>query len=116
MFTDLDTGVPSIKSIIFCNFDIAKSCELYYNEKNKKEFIEGAEELQQKYESLTKEQYEQHEEFKLVGERQAGIEQGTIQEKLDTVKKMLEKDYDITEIVDITSLDKEEIIKIKEDL
>jgi len=56
MFTDLDTGVPSIKSIIFCNFDIAKSCELYYNEKNKKEFIEGAEELQQKYVNFTKEQ------------------------------------------------------------
>ena len=150
MFTDLDTGVPSIKSIIFYNFDIAKSCDLYYNEekesnilennklirwgallntenikdiadilgddmmeeKDKDKFIEVAEELQQKYVNFTKEQYEQHEEFKLAGERQAGIEQNTI----ETVKKMLEENLDLSLIIKISGLNEEEIIKIKENL
>ena len=47
---------------------------------------------------------------------QKGIEQGIEQGKIETVKKMLEKNYSITEIIDITSLTEEEIMKIKESL
>ena len=146
MFTDLDTGIPTTQSVILYNFDIAKSCNLYYNEfesntykKDKlirwgallnteniediadilgddmmEKFVEVAEELQHKYVNFTKEQLEQHEEFKLAGERLAGIEQGIEQEKIQTVKKMLEKAYNIKEIIDITGLNEKEIIKIKE--
>ena len=41
-----------------------------------------------------------------------GYERKTI----ETVKKMLEKNYSITEIIDITGLTEEEIIMIKETL
>ena len=154
MFTDLDTGIPTIQSVVFYNFDIAKSCNLYYNEekesnilendklirwgallntdkiediadilgddmmeeKDKEKFVEVAEELQQKYVNFTKEQLEQHEEFKLAGERQAGIEQGIEQEKIETVKKMLEDNLSVEKIILYSGLSKEEIVKIKDNL
>ena len=65
--------------------------------------------------SVTREKLEEHHRLKIEGEAFAdGIEQGIEQEKIETVKKMLEKNYSIQEIIDITGLTEEEITKIKE--
>ena len=64
--------------------------------------------------SVTREELEEHHRLKIEGEAFAdGIEQGIEQEKIETVKKMLEKNYSIQEIIDITGLTEEEIMKIK---
>ena len=102
------------------------------SEENKEKFIKEAEELNIRYKNFTQEQLEQHEEFKLAGEREAGIdlgyahgiehgleqglEQGMQHKETETVINMLNKDYEIKEISDITGLPEEEIMKIKESL
>lgn len=94
------------------------------NEKDKERFIEVAEDLKEQYVNFTKEQLEQHEQFKLEAEREAGIEiglaqgieQGIERKTVEHVKNMLNKNYDMNEIIDITGLTKEEIMKIKNTL
>ena len=101
---------------------------------DKQRFIEVAEELNVRYKNFTKEQLEQHQEFKLAAERetgfeegieqglqqgieqglQQGLQQGIEQTKIDTVRKMLDKNLDLNLIKEITELTKEEIMKIKE--
>jgi len=89
-----------------------------------KRFIEVAEEVHDKYVNFTKEQLEQHEEFKLAGERMAGIEQGIEKgivqgielTKIETVKNMLIRNYELEEICKISGLTEEEIKKIQNEL
>jgi len=83
---------------------------------DKEKFIEVAEELNEKYVNFTKEQLEQHEEFKLAGERMAGIEQGVEQTQKEIVKNMFNKNLDIKLISEITGLTEEEIMKIQNEL
>ena len=88
------------------------------SKEDKEKFIEVAEELNVRYKNFTKEQLEQHEEFKLAAERQfgfeQGIEQGIEQKNIETVKNLLEEKLDIELISRVTNLSKEEIMKIKE--
>jgi predicted transposase/invertase (TIGR01784 family) len=45
--------------------------------------------------------------------REQGIEQGITQEKADIAKKMINKNMDINDIVELTGLTKEEIEKLR---
>ena len=81
-----------------------------------------AEELNVRYKNFTKEQLEQHQEFKLAAERETGIEeglsqgiqQGIEQKTIETVKNMLKENFDIELISRICKLSEEEIMKIKD--
>lgn len=88
------------------------------SKEDKERFVEVAEELNVRYKNFTKEQLEQHQEFKLAAERETGIEegfsQGIEQKTIETVKKMLSKNYSLEQIIEITELAEEEIMKIKE--
>ena len=88
------------------------------SKEDKEKFIEVAEELNVRYKNFTKEQLEQHEEFKLAAERESGKEEG-LEQGFElgiehAVKKMLAENLDIELISKITELTKEEIMKIKE--
>ena len=84
------------------------------SKEDKESFIETAEELNIRYKNFTKEQLEQHEEFKLASEREAGIEQGIEKNRIEMINNMLSRNYSIQEISDIIGLTEEEIIRIKE--
>lgn len=89
---------------------------------DKEQFIETANELKGNYVNFTKEQLEQHEEFKLEGMRltaleegiEQGIEQGMEQKSIEIVTNMLKENIDIKLISKITGLNDEEITNIKE--
>ena len=90
------------------------------SKKDKEKFIETVNNLKEQYTNFTKEQLEQHEEFKLEGIRlsgiEQGIEQGTKQVAKQTTINMLNKNLDIKLISEITGLNEEEIIEIKNTL
>ena len=107
---------------LLCTEDISNIANIIgedlMRKEDKKKFVEVAEELNVRYKNFTKEQLEQHEEFKLAAERQfgfeQGVEQGIEQKNIETVKNLLEENLDIELISRVTNLSKEEIMKIKE--
>ena len=114
----------------------------FMNKEDKEKFIKVTEELQEKHRTFTDDEILQLTEWKMEEQRLAAIEEG-LQEGLqqgleqgieqgiergieqglekgikktqvETVKKMLEKELDLSLIEEITNLTKEEIMKIKE--
>lgn len=95
--------------------DIAKIMGDDLMEKDDKEnFIKVLKNLDEKDRTFTDDDLLQKEEYRLAGERQYGIEQGIGQEKIKTVRNMLNEQIDISVISRVTDLTEEEIIKIRE--
>ena len=87
---------------------------------DKERFIEVITELDEKNRTFTDEEIIQLTEWKFEAERLAakeqGIEQGLNEGQNKIVANMLKENYKIEEIIKITGLTEEEIIKIKETL
>lgn len=49
-------------------------------------------------------------------DKQKAVKEGKIEEKVITAKKMIRKDYDIEDIMEITELPREEIEQIQQDM
>ena len=88
--------------------------ELIQNAESKLELLNNDEKAKEIAEMLI--DAERNERSALANARQEGHAEGIAQEKIEVVKKMLEKNLNIDLIVDITGINKEEILEIKNSL
>lgn len=88
--------------------------ELIQNAESKLELLNNDEKAKEIAEMLI--DAERNERSALANARQEGHAEGIAQEKIEVVKKMLEKNLNIDLIVDITGINKEEILEIKNNL
>jgi len=86
------------------------------SKEDKERFMEVVDNAKENYVNFTKEQLEQDYEFKMEGIRLLGVEQGIEQKNNETVIKLLNKNYEIKEISEITGMSEEAILKIKKTL
>jgi len=124
---DIDSKVIKWGTILYTK-DISEISDIMGDDlmsrEDKERFIEVITELDEENRTFTDEEIIQLTEWKFEAERLAarddgikkGIKEGIKEEKHNTVVNMLNKNLDITLISEITSLNEEEIIKIRESL
>ena len=101
--------------LTFISFENMEELKMIENEKVKKaeeelEYLSGDE--AERRIAYLRETAEIDRKFAMTAARNQGREEGKSEEKIDVAKKMLEKNIDISLIIEVTGLTKEEIEKL----